>query len=236
MKQFFIIIHVLFSVFVSAQYYEFDYMILSEDKPLHIKFRGPLEYKRFINSNNNSYELRLPVQLKSGKVQSAAILDRSLNLYHTFTLLPSANEPETAFILKYLKTDHRRRQKKLYSNIQVRKIKDSIYEITADIEKQRNVDLKQVKLFVNLLENEDDLTNLFNLDVPGPIEIDMIAELKKNLDSSKNYFIREHVIQYIPGATFYEKVNETKKIRYKVDLRDNKKVMKLIQKQLKRKK
>lgn len=227
-KKFFLAVSITASLSVTAQSYTFNYMLTSEHRHMnsdtfHVYSNSEFIVKhggKPINSKNPAIEFKFDHGM--GGEQIAVIQDGDRKLRHYFKLFRDPGYGETGFRLEYVRTARYKERNSPVGKFTIVHNKDLIYDIKVDVN-----DTNKHHLTVNLVENIDDLMHTFIIDGAGNIESQIIAELKRNLDPSKNYFISEYISRYIPGSTFH-KINMVKKINFTVKLPDTKKIRKLM--------
>lgn len=166
-----------------------------------------MQKSHLINSQNSDYRLLFYYDAYDKDRKTGSIGDEKNRLNHSYKLFPAQAGDDIGFRLGYVGTYPSNESGYRAVNVTVRKVKDMIYEITAEVS-----DSKKHKLTVFLQESPDDLTNTIRPDIPDQVKREMISQLKKQLDPDKNYFISEYVEQHIPGSTFHVRT-EAKKLK-----------------------
>jgi hypothetical protein len=216
-KRTFIIVTLLAGWSVFAQDYSFDYLITSTQRKVSKNHefspkangekRNKMQKSHLINAQNSDYRLLFYYDAYEKDRTTGSIGDEKNRLNHSYKLLPAKAGDDIGFRLGYVGTYPWNESGYRAVNVTVRKVKDMIYEITAELSNS-----KKHKLTVFLQESPDDLTNTIRPDVPDQVKREMISELKIHLDPDKNYFISEYITQYIPGSTFHVRT-EAKKLK-----------------------
>lgn len=199
MKKIILFLFLIFIQFVTAQQYQFDYIIITEEHRLKPYEKEPYISQKAINSQDNSYELYIST---SGQ---ASIWDVKNNFRHYYLI--TENEKKQ-LIFTYLETYQFIPETEFY--IDVQKTGENSYIIKNFTNQKKKRSETEIEV---TLENAPANLITFNADVGGYLRRAFANELRKAIIDNNNYIITESKIKYKSGYKFQKKLISYNKIQ-----------------------